>query len=97
MKRLHDSFGETLERLLGQQLPPSSARMESTINRVWERLHAEIVDAPAEAAPDVAVRRPWTLPKIGFVAGMAAAIASVVAFSATFVRSLWHGGPSADE
>jgi hypothetical protein len=98
MKRLHETFGETLERLLGQRPRPSSARMESGINRVWERLHSEIVDASAEIASEpVAVRRPWTLPNIGFVAGMAAAVVSVVALSATVLRSLWHGGRSADE
>lgn len=97
MKRLHESFGDTLERLLGRSRP-SSARMESAINRVWERLHFEIVDASVEIAQEpVAVRRSLALPKIGFVVEPAAPVLSVVALLATFLRNLWHGGRSEDE
>jgi hypothetical protein len=93
MKRLHENFGKTLARLLGQSPRPSPARMESGINRVWERLHSEIVDA--RAAP-FAVRRHWR-PRVGFIGGTAMVGGSLVTLLATFVRSLLHGGSSADE
>jgi len=97
MKRLHESFGETLARLLGRHPRPSSARMESAINRVWERLHYEIVETHAKALSDpVAVRRRWT-PRVGFVGGTAVARGSLATLLATFVRSLWRSGSSADE
>jgi hypothetical protein len=97
MKHLHESFGETLTRLLGKCPRPSSVRMESGINRVWERLNSEIVDAPSNITSDsFAVRRHWTL-RFGFVDGAAAARGSLLTLLATFVRSLWHGGSSMDE
>ncbi len=97
MKRLHENFGKTLARLLGECPRPSSSRMETGINRVWERLHSEIVDAPAEIVSEaVAVHRNWR-PRVGFVGGTAMVGGSLVTLLATFVRSLWHGGSSADE
>ena len=97
MKRLHESFGETLARLLGRYTRPSSARMESAINRVWERLRYEVVETPDEVASDrIAIRRPWT-PSVRFVGGTAVARGSLATLLATFVRSLWRSGSSADE
>jgi hypothetical protein len=97
MNRLHENFGKTLARLLGQSPRPSPVRMESGINRVWERLHSEIVDARAEIVSEpFAVRRHWR-PRVGFIDGTAMVGGSVVTLLATFVRSLLHGGSSADE
>jgi len=97
MKNLHENFGKTLARLLGECPRPSSARMESGINRVWERLHSEIVDAPAEIVSEpLAVRRNWR-PRVGFVDGTAMAGGSVVTLLAAFVRNLLHGSSSTDE
>ena len=97
MKCLHESFGKTLARLLGQCPRPSSARMESAIDRVWERLRYEVVETPDEVASDrIAIRRPWT-PRVGFVGGTAVARGSLATLLATFVRSLWRSGSSADE
>jgi|RhiMethySRZTD1v2_1073278.scaffolds.fasta_scaffold2443979_2 hypothetical protein len=98
MKHVHESFHETLTRLLGHSPRPASARMESGIERVWDRLQAEIVaDTPGEIAPSpFVVRRSWT-PRVGLVEGTAVAHASLVTLLAAFVRSLLHGGSSMDE
>jgi len=61
MKHVHESFHETLTRLLGHSPRPSSAPMESGIERVWDRLQSEIADTPGEIAPGpFVVRRSWT-------------------------------------
>ena len=41
MKRKGDTFGQKLERLLGGTRQPSTERMESGIDQVWERLRSE--------------------------------------------------------
>src|SRR5262245_17762578 len=97
MKRLPESFGETLGRLLGSRPHPSATQMEYAINRVWERLHSEVVDAPPEIVSEpVVLRRSWT-PKVGLIEGMPAVVSSVVALLSTVVRKLRHGGFFADE
>jgi hypothetical protein len=97
MKRLHENFGKTLARLLNECPRPSSARMESGINRVWERLQSEIVDAPAQIISEpVAVRTNWR-PRVGFVGGTAMVGGSAITLLAEFVRSLLHVGSSMDE
>jgi hypothetical protein len=69
--------------------------MESGINRVWERLHSEIVDAPAEIVSEPLAGR-WR-PRVGFVDGTAIAGGSVLTLLAAFVRNLLHGSSSMDE
>src|SRR5262244_3517729 len=97
MKRLRENIGRTLARLLGECPHPSPAHAWSPESTVWERLLSEIVDAPVEIVSEpVAVRRYWRT-RVGFVGGVAIVGGSVVTLLEAFVRSLLHGGSSADE
>ena len=87
MKRSQENVGKTLDRLLRRYASPSSERMESAIQRVWERLRSGMNVAPAEAASGFySVRRLQEFKKFSWAVA-AGAFAIVILLSVLFVRT----------